>query len=369
MPLLQNLQKRLADTDELSFLAWVFVCGSCLFVYPGDVWWPPWFFSTVVSLIIMSLCVVVFLDLAPGINFLYWSIQPLVIGSWTPLAHNLTLAQAQALRHMTLESILSLVCLTFVLVVLDGKAVRNAFAFLFALVLVSFLLFRFSGFGFESLLGSKTMGATFLVLTFPFLPRRLAILLALPLAVLLFFENSATAWVAYAIVMSVLSVGWLPRGAKRYLWVLPVLAVLSVPLVAPSTFIHKDRYDVWAMEISGWWAHHSHIFGYGKGAYKLWGPYYQATVGGVDPRHLWIWPHNDWLQCLLEGGLVGIALSIWLYVDCFLIFVRSRDFHHLAVLSALGWVLLVNYTANIAIFAVLGFYLVVQAYHAGEVKQ
>ena len=66
-----------------------------------------------------------------------------------------------------------------------------------------------------------------------------------------------------------------------------------------------SRNEIWALSLKMFTAHP--ILGVGMGAYWVSGPEFHDASGTLTPQEA----HNDYLELLASGGLVGFALGIW----------------------------------------------------------
>lgn len=101
-------------------------------------------------------------------------------------------------------------------------------------------------------------------------------------------------------------------------WAIPFGAVLAAAgelSVHHQPFIHDSgRFAIWRLSYDWWRAHANIWFGTGFGTAQVLIPLLQAAN---DPKQttMFLWLHNEWLQILFEGGIVGVlcALMAWGY--------------------------------------------------------
>lgn len=95
-------------------------------------------------------------------------------------------------------------------------------------------------------------------------------------------------------------------------------------------FYTSGRWAEW-VRVSGWWQDSGKVwFGTGCGTFEWMGPYMDlvtsgrlvAALHGDEVKNAFMWLHSDWLQALVEGGVVGFTLLLGLYVWAL---VRTRD--------------------------------------------
>lgn len=152
---------------------------------------------------------------------------------------------------------------------------------------------------------------------------------------------------------------------------LPVAGILTLIgyLTQKSFFSFSGRLDKWALYLDYFsrctW---ENIFtGFGQGSFFVIGPEIQIlnkdTWGGYM-----LWAHNDWLQLLLEQGVIGFTLGASVFMWA-LWFSFKRDSYLFASLLAFGVGAGVNYPLRWPVFAFTGTLLVAQAFDLGMPKK
>lgn len=132
-------------------------------------------------------------------------------------------------------------------------------------------------------------------------------------------SNSGISYIglaAGAIAICVIKKYW------RAIGIIFTLAGCAYPFVAPRLFMTNMRYDIWPIWLQWWYGswsgvywtpgHFNPLFGSGGGTARYWGPYVQIKEG-FKTNTLLLFAHNDWLQILLEHGLVGLVLGAWVF--------------------------------------------------------
>lgn len=114
-------------------------------------------------------------------------------------------------------------------------------------------------------------------------------LLALFLFVMI---GSANIWRAFLMALGVMSVAYIKLGAEL--------------------FNTSDRLLIWKFMFERWINPVHFVTGTGWGTYKVWGVTLQRSKN-LLPAYFWDTAHNDWLQILLEGGIIALFLALAVY--------------------------------------------------------
>ncbi len=124
---------------------------------------------------------------------------------------------------------------------------------------------------------------------------------------------SPRAGTAFVVVLSMLlSVpvrrGWVEAGLA-FCGALMTAAFAMAVLPSLHGFGSAGRVDAWFRFMYWWRDHASWLFGTGTGTFQWIGP----AIDGLEGK-LFLQMHNDWLQVLFEGGVIGFALVFMAYV-------------------------------------------------------
>jgi hypothetical protein len=153
----------------------------------------------------------------------------------------------------------------------------------------------------------------------------------------------------------------LPGGKIKKL-AIPVLLICLVlgiaRLLDPNLFGDSQRILLFKRFIPEWWNNYNIYIGSGIGSF----PY--VSINLQDKLHWWndgifLWMHSDWGQLLIEGGIVGLALSIALFVDVFRRLYKSTI--HVSSLCGFSAAMVFNYPMRYVMVFVLC-YLILIAY-------
>ena len=338
---------------------------SMVFVAYSDVWWGPWYGLHVALIVAISSRIIIKRDSILGLNFLYWLAMALLISNWRPALDGYQIPDQLTIKNLTKESLFSALILFLFFEIFDGylPLMKKVFQVLWWLEAITICFPLNHGiWHLNGLMGSTSIGTTFLALTFPLVfPKRwlLAAAFIMGLAV---WWHSATATMAVAVALTVLllSRGW------RQTAMLPILSVLIAgPFFKGAIYGHQDRYTGWHMYLNDWWVRANHFLGWGHGAFKYYGPMAQERSGfGVVPggMEVWLWPHSDWLQLLLDGGYIGLSLAFALFVSVVWRYWRRQDWPHLACALTFGFAMVAQYPLNIAVTTMFAGYLIYNSF-------
>lgn len=130
--------------------------------------------------------------------------------------------------------------------------------------------------------------------------------------------------------------------------------------IDPSNlFYSSGRFKLYEAVLTEWWNKYDIWFGTGLGTYPLFG--LDAQLKHKVLAGTWaIWMHSDWLQILVELGIVGLILALTSSISIFLR-VMYRPAYLGALLSFSGSMLF-NYPIHYPIHALLLMFIIIMAY-------
>lgn len=147
----------------------------------------------------------------------------------------------------------------------------------------------------------------------------------------------------------------------------PVLVAIALHLDSWHGWVSDSgRFWIWGSCIKFWW--HSGMWnvvtGFGAGTLRVLYPIIQMT----DPTNSWpstyiLWLHNDWVQMLMEQGLLGFSAFLYLVYS---MFKRRREPGFQAVCAAFGGVMFTNFPFHMAPHALFGVLLVHAAFRGND---
>lgn len=115
--------------------------------------------------------------------------------------------------------------------------------------------------------------------------------------------------------------GWALVRAPRK-WRAPLL-LLAPAVMALGYFTHgaknffdsSGRFQMWDFFLRLWaMSSHNWLFGVGFGTFGVFSLNLQHAFN-KNPNDWWIWPHNEGIEQVFVGGVVGGALLLWLGID------------------------------------------------------
>lgn len=188
------------------------------------------------------------------------------------------------------------------------------------------------------LLSNPTMASSFVVLGSMAAPWSI-----IPVAL----SRSYTAAIAFGAMTVALH--WKKRWVRILSYCLvPVLAAIII-------YKHPDngRLEQWSTILSFWWNKGTQavMLGTGLGTSRTWLPLLSEDhkLGSI-----YLWAHNDWLQWLVELGVVGFTLSLCAVYRLYSLCTRSQK----AVLIGMSSTMLTNFPNHWAITALIGWSLI-----------
>lgn len=160
------------------------------------------------------------------------------------------------------------------------------------------------------ILNASSFDAGFLASTFSLVPLWAVGLFVLPI---LFVGHMATAVVVTASQL-------LTYGARNKKFT--SMAILALLLFAafyfhPGThgFDSSGRVPAW-IRFFTWWAQNANaLIGTGTGSFQWLGPAIDGFLAGRKEGEIFMHMHNDWLQVLFEGGIIGFILVVGSYFN------------------------------------------------------
>lgn len=122
-------------------------------------------------------------------------------------------------------------------------------------------------------------------------------------------------------------------------------------------FSSGNRFKMWEFFMSSWSLPRNIPFGMGFGTFGIFSRVLQ-DIYQMDPKAWWIWLHNDWLQMLFEGGLVGLGLMIATYIEAARKLFRESYLAELRALILFGIFMFFNYPLHVGLTCAFGLWLV-----------
>lgn len=222
--------------------------------------------------------------------------------------------------------------------------------------------------------GNASMNACFIAFTLPFVIFRQQYFIYDP-KLRIIFQSIYSALCFFAILIASSTMGLVTLGAvlfsklfqhaikaKRFAY---LVALLVVPLfLFGAGYLHEGhefvsssgRMDLWEHLMPIWYQKADIWTGAGVAIIYSWAPLIQKAF---DPRarNFFIWLHSDWLQLLVEEGVIGLASYLLLYFVCLKRAFKSN--YLFAALVGFGVCAGANYPMRLPIHAFFGASIVV----------
>ncbi len=358
----------------------------------GDVNWPPWYYLLIGVGACVSLFIFEVLTLLgqrkkmAGYFSLSWFYTYLALSYWAfykAATFKFVPEQQLMIEFLSSQSFLCFIILT--LFTLNLGVAKRQYAMFWGLMLCGLAhaiyliygnLFYTTGVEQIGLLGNRSLGASFTVVWLTLIPRwkRYNVWVALipqryPDALALFLILIGLV----AVLTSQSSISYIALGAAgaayifKHAWdrmgrvgatvlALGLLALCfaTLGIIDPTeVFSTSLRASNWTVLYTKWLHSSGVIFGLGPGSMQFYLPFWQDKLNLIYNREhtFWLWMHNDWLQLLLEYGVVGFLNFVCLWLVCLK---RAwRETSLFASVIAIGAIMVGNYPWHIAATALI----------------
>lgn len=176
------------------------------------------------------------------------------------------------------------------------------------------------------------------------LPKKLKILVSIVILASILRYGGSTGIIILAV--GLLSSAFFER--KITPWVLVPIAVLGYAgLMYGAEFLSSSgRVDAWQFFMNHFWTNENIFFGTGIGTFEWIGPILQNRT-----NDLFVWMHNEYLQVLFEGGLLGLGLALSLLFVCFRQAIRNQKTWLFSTLVCLSVMSLTQFPFRFAVSA------------------
>jgi hypothetical protein len=159
------------------------------------------------------------------------------------------------------------------------------------------------------------------------------------------------------------------KGKLKY-----ILSSISVTIIiiigcltqtAATLFNSSNRFDLYRINFIEWLLRGNIFTGDGTGTFPMFGIAsqikHQVMVGSWA-----IWLHNDWLQILIESGIIGLGIAL-LFSIVFIIKLWNRPYLLACLLSFMGSMVF-NYPVHYSVHALFLVYLIAEAFKGNTPK-
>lgn len=113
-------------------------------------------------------------------------------------------------------------------------------------------------------------------------------------------------------ILTVEALAWMAITKNPRILALPVLIACGAAFTLRHRLLESSgRFDLWTQCMAWWQLNTSAWFGTGIGTFEVLGPLIQNRQVSV-----FLFMHNEYLQLLFEGGVIGLVLGLALYSQC-----------------------------------------------------
>lgn len=224
-------------------------------------------------------------------------------------------------------------------------------------------------------IGNPSMAASLIAVTYPFFAFRrrwrshYLPLLTIPL-IAIFCAHASIPVGILAVVLCVYFYNTLHLvlAEKIALFGTLLTGLLCIGLVMKGLLLFENDGRFYMYRIA--WNHWSHaalstkLFGYGNGSMGYNFPFWQVQAGQV-PGQRWydyfMWIHSDWLQTLVEQGMLGFAAYLNLFVFA-CIEANKKSAWLLSAVAGYGAMSIFNFPCHLPVHALVGVSLAAMAF-------
>ncbi len=353
--------------DKLLFASIVFASVYHNANYWRSVWFDPWYFVMMAATGSLGFYLSRKTHWSVGCFYFYVASSALWAFGWRtsydhlpglmPDVDILTLIAVGKVAAYTFASLTSLVMMVSLFEREDYKTMETLMAFLCFANSVYIIYQAISGRPSDQrggLFGNPSISGCLIGFTFPFLclqppePEgwfgqplahwlalgKRGIYLGIPVIAVLLTRSSQPVGVLGVVILA-----W---ASHKKPWVAeaPRLALASVACVSAvfwamsdhdnfAVFSDSGRFTLWKQVFPWWWNFGSVWFGQGTGVTQLLAPIVQKSNMPAVPlsstQDWWLWLHSDWLQMLLENGVLGALLGATMYAFALVKSYRKAD--------------------------------------------
>lgn len=190
------------------------------------------------------------------------------------------------------------------------KKIIMILAFLNSLILVKF------GYG---MMGAHSFDTAFIAMVLPaMIPAKWKwhsfIWIGVPIGAIL-YSTGSTAF----LILAACAFVWMLTKKKYLMACSSTSLVIGVGWYVAGNFTSSGRIEAWQYFMEHWFKFFNHYWGTGLGTFQWIGPLMQMKEELLfqdQTSRYFLWMHNDYLQILFEGGIIGLGLFLWVCVDC-----------------------------------------------------
>ncbi len=334
--------------------------------------WPQWAYLSCFAVIALAIqC-----RRIPRIFSLLWAwflVNAIIVSEWRPATDFADTTQKLSLRLLAGQIAVPLALLA-VFFYFTFKKLRGAlgwglyfggFAHAFYLIFDQLILRNQTNVDTIGLMGNRSLGASFtciwifFILTFRGMSYFPVLVGILAVAI----SHSGISYLSLVLGIAAIELSYRSR-AWRWIAGLSLIAGAMVIWIKPFLLFNNSRFEAWPLFFREWLDSANYFLGWGGGSFPYYGPKTQIAynfmindkTSGLLVGRWFLWAHNDWLQILLEFGIIGAVLSALCYFKLLkMAWPRPALF---GALVAYGAIMLGNYPWHAAPTALIGLWLI-----------
>lgn len=363
-----------------------------MFHLNGDYWWPKWIPLEALGVLIIDWSIFKRYGWLIGVSFLWPIIWALwIFGDQSVLAHS-NGGSVLAIENVVLKATIAFV-LVVVPIALSKKewhlSIEDAFGALCIIDSIVVIVQKFFHAEILGLLGNPSMNGCFIALSLPYLllkPRTqqyaflaiedlkprdwlnvfidLALIVITVVAIFLIGRTGPIVAFGFVVISHLLCENEMNKkisfSTRMFLGAL-LMVSLSICCMTfiPNFFHDSGRISIWKHCLDWWWKNANVWVGTGNGTFFHIGPVVQTIYNiNYDPikeqGNFFIWAHNDWLQTLIEQGILGFTLLASVFVTAVVKCWKNKWSYEFSVVIGFGVIAFFNFPFHQAPMALLG---------------
>lgn len=219
-----------------------------------------------------------------------------------------------------------------------------------------------NGVGYSGFVDYSGMNAVLMALGIPFIKK---VLWIVPVVAAIILSKSSIPYGVMAVMGGAFLVSkYRARLNPVYLLVLvPMLIGLAVE--KGQLFDSAKRFDAYRLFFLAWKKDSNWWIGSGPGSFQSLAPIVQIKNGfmiGKDHSYFWLWAHSDWLQNLLENGIIGSILVMALFTTVLVRLYRKNDAQLFSLACGIGSAAIFDFPIRYFSMAFLTIFIIASAY-------
>lgn len=197
-------------------------------------------------------------------------------------------------------------------------------------------------------MSNASLDACFLALMAPVV-FRFNKLLVIPLVIAILMSRSNT-----GVLAMLLTMGCYQAFKKResiYFGLICLVTGITIYLFFGTKLLSNfGRFHIWDLMMTWWWNGANHIIGTGPGTFWIDAKIVQTAA---DPKAvIFPWMHNDWLQCLFEGGIL-LEIAV-IYMFAMMLYRSYKKPVIFSMVLGYGFISITQFPLHLFFFQILG---------------